>query len=109
MNDERLDPVIHPQGRLKVTATLFALNADDQITFPRLQQLLDMTAGNLSTHLRRLEDAGYVEITKTHRHRIPTTLVALTPAGRQAFESYTSSLQALLRQATAAPLAGETV
>jgi DNA-binding transcriptional ArsR family regulator len=42
-------------------------SSGDRITFPRLQQLLDITAGNLSTHLRKLADAGYVEITKTHQ------------------------------------------
>ena len=51
-----------------------------RIAFPRLQELLDMTAGNLSTHLRKLEDAGYVEVTKTHQGRTPVTYLALTQA-----------------------------
>ncbi len=53
-----LDPVIHAQARLRVTASLASLCEGDKITFPRLQELLDMTAGNLSTHLRKLEDAA---------------------------------------------------
>ena len=91
-----LDPVIHAQARLRVTATLAALGGRDRITFPRLQELLEMTAGNLSTHLRKLEDAGYVEITKTHERRTPVTYVALTRTGRRAFEDYTAALRALL-------------
>ena len=91
-----LDPVIHAQARLRVTVALAALAPDDQITFPRLQELLDMTAGNLSTHLRKLEDADYIEITKTHTRRTPVTQVALTPAGRAAFETYTATLRTML-------------
>jgi DNA-binding MarR family transcriptional regulator len=91
-----LDAVIHAQARLRVTVALAALGAGDRITFPRLQQLLEITAGNLSTHLRKLEDAGYVEITKTHQRRTPVTHVALTPQGRRAFEDYTTALHALL-------------
>lgn len=91
-----LDPVIHAQARLRVTATLAALPPQDRIAFPRLQSVLDMTAGNLSTHLRKLEDAGYVEITKTHQRRTPVTQVALTERGRGAFAEYRATLRALM-------------
>ncbi|HKN54826.1 MAG TPA: transcriptional regulator [Amycolatopsis sp.] len=92
----QLDPVIHAQARLRVMVALNGLRAGDQITFPRLQQLLDMTPGNLSTHLRKLEDAEYVEITKAYERRTPVTLVRLTTKGRAAFEAYTKALQQLL-------------
>ncbi|GAB2757798.1 transcriptional regulator [Amycolatopsis magusensis] len=95
MNGE-LDPVIHAQARLRVTVALAALADGDSISFPRLQDLLGMTAGNLSTHLRKLEDAEYVEITKTHQRRTPVTYVSLTRRGRLAFEDYTATLKALL-------------
>ncbi|WP_431886931.1 transcriptional regulator [Micromonospora wenchangensis] len=91
-----LDPVIHAQARLRVVVTLATLAEGDRITFPRLQELLAMTAGNLSVHLRKLEDAGYVEIDKTHRGRTPTTLVRLSRRGRRAFEEYTENIRALL-------------
>lgn len=91
-----LDPVIHAQARLRVTATLATLADGDRMTFPRLQDALGMTAGNLSTHLRKLEDAGYVAITKTHQRRTPVTYVELTRTGRRAFEDYTENLRALL-------------
>ena len=92
----QLDPVIHAQARLRVTATLATLAEGDRITFPRLQELLDMTAGNLSTHLRKLEEAEYVLITKAHERRTPVTYVELTRRGRRAFEEYTDALRSLL-------------
>lgn len=92
----QLDPVIHAQARLRVTATLATLGDGDRITFPRLQELLDMTAGNLSTHLRKLEEAGYVVLTKVHERRTPVTYAELTRDGRRAFEDYTRALQILL-------------
>ena len=67
-----------------------------RIAFPRVQRLLDMTAGNLSTHLRKLEDAGYVAVEKTHEGRSPVTYLSLTRSGRRALEDYRAALQALL-------------
>ncbi|GAA4622322.1 transcriptional regulator [Cellulomonas oligotrophica] len=99
MTEAELDPVIHSASRLRVVATLAALGVGDSIAFPRLQKLLGMTAGNLSTHLRRLEQAGYVTQTKTHEGRTPATYVELTTAGRHAFERYTQTLTALLKGA----------
>ncbi|MFY0407052.1 transcriptional regulator [Solicola sp. PLA-1-18] len=91
-----LDPVIHAQSRLRVMATLAAMAAGEEITFPRLQQVLEMTAGNLSTHLRKLEDAGYVAQSKTHRGRTPVTYVGLTEPGRRAYDDYLATLRAML-------------
>lgn len=91
-----LDPVIHAAARLRISATLASLDDGDRITFPRLQELLDMTAGNLSTHLRKLEEAEYVVVEKAHKGRTPVTYVALTRRGRRAFEDYTDTLRHLL-------------
>ncbi len=91
-----LDPVIHAAARLKITATLATLEAGDRSAFPRLQELLDMTPGNLSTHLRKLEDAEYVVVEKAHQGRTPVTYIALTKAGRRAFEDCTDTLRRLL-------------
>jgi DNA-binding transcriptional ArsR family regulator len=91
-----LDPVIHSQPRLRVTVALAALSDEDRITFPRLQGLVGMTAGNLATHLRKLEEAGYIEINKSYRSRTPVTLVRLTPVGRRALEDYTTALRLML-------------
>lgn len=91
-----LDPVIHAQARLRVVATLNTLPDGDQFAFPALKDLLGMTAGNLSVHLTKLEEAGYVEIIKTHRGRTPATYVTLTKRGRAAFDDYTKAIRALL-------------
>lgn len=99
MTDAGLDPVIHAPARLRVVATLAALPVGDEVSFPVLQKLLEMTAGNLSTHLRRLEEAGYVDVVKTHEGRKPVTYIALTATGRRAFETYTEHLTALLKGA----------
>lgn len=91
-----LDPVIHAAARLKVTATLAALPEGDRISFPRLQKLLGMTAGNLSVHVRKLEEARYVDVVKTHEGRTPATYLSLTRVGRRALEDYTAALRTLL-------------
>lgn len=91
-----LDPVIHAAARLRITAALATLHRDESITFPRLQELLEMTAGNLSTHVRKLEEAGYVAVEKTHRGRTPTTYLSLTKRGRRAFEDYVETLRSVL-------------
>lgn len=95
-----LDPVIHAAARLRIVAALATLTPGASITFPKLQKLLDMTAGNLSTHLRKLEDAEYVGIEKTIEGRSPVTYVGLTRRGRVAFEEYTDALRALLGGST---------
>lgn len=87
-----LDPVIHAPARLRVVATLDALPPDTTLSFARLQKLLDLTAGNLITHLRKLEDAGYVETVKIGKE----TTVLLTTTGRAAFLGYRKALRELL-------------
>ncbi|WP_432829752.1 winged helix-turn-helix domain-containing protein [Dactylosporangium sp. CA-092794] len=91
-----LDPVIHAQARLRIMAALSSLGDGDRMTFPKLQELLGMTAGNLSVHLTKLEQAGYVEVAKSFRGRTPTTSASLTHRGRVAFDDYTAALRALL-------------
>ena len=93
---DELDPVIHAQARLRIMAALSTLELDESISFPRLQELLDMTAGNLSTHLRKLEDASYVDITKAHKGRTPITYLGLSKKGRRAFEDYMDTLRTVL-------------
>ena len=93
---DELDPVIHASARLRITAALAALESGDRIAFPRLQELLGMTAGNLSTHNRKLEEAGYITVTKTIEGRSPATYLALTDTGRAAFGTYRKALAALL-------------
>ena len=101
MNDavsatDTLDPVIHAPARLRIMATLNALPPGDTMSFPRLQTLLDLTAGNLTTHLRKLDDSGYVTSQQSGRGRGSQTSVALTDDGRHALRTYRSTLQAIL-------------
>jgi len=84
--------------------TLTALGPGDLLTFPRLLSVLDLTAGNLSTHLRKLEDAGYVEVVKGHQGRVPSTTICATRVGRRAFEDYLEALQAVLTPPTHPPV-----
>jgi DNA-binding MarR family transcriptional regulator len=87
-----LDPLIHAPVRLRIMVTLSQLDWHDSLSFPRLQKLLDLTAGNLITHLRKLEDGEYVEVSKTG----DGSTIALTAGGRAALQAYTSTLRKLL-------------
>jgi DNA-binding MarR family transcriptional regulator len=91
-----LDPVIHAQARLRIVVALASLDPGEGIAFPRLQELLEMSAGNLSTHVRKLEEAAYVLVTKTHERRTPVTYLELSKRGRRAFEDYSDALRGLL-------------
>jgi DNA-binding MarR family transcriptional regulator len=93
---EELDPLIHTPARLRILATLAALPDGDALSFTRLQTMIGLTPGNLITHLRKLEDAGYIGSEKTGNGATARTTVALTPAGRSALEGYTATLRSLL-------------
>jgi DNA-binding MarR family transcriptional regulator len=88
-----LDRVIHEPGRLMVAALLFAVDRTD---FLYLQHETGMNKGTLSSHISRLEEAGYIEVVKTYRGKVPQTLLRLTAAGRKAFEQYRRSLKEAL-------------
>jgi DNA-binding transcriptional ArsR family regulator len=93
---DELDPVIHVPARLRIMVTLAALADGDHLSFPRLQQLLGLTPGNLITHLRKLQDAGYVASAKPGGQ----SALYLTHAGRAALGQYTETLRRLLDQAS---------
>jgi DNA-binding transcriptional ArsR family regulator len=96
VNSEPLNPVIHAPARLRIVATLATLPGGDELSFTRLQDILDLTPGNLITHLRKLEDAGYVSTEKTGNGTAGKTTVALTGEGRKALDAYTQALRGLL-------------
>ena len=91
-----LDRVIHERMRLAIVS---ALAANESLSFNELKRLLGTTDGNLSVHARKLEDAGYVALSKSFEKRMPRTDYRLTPAGRRAFERYLAHLEALVRGA----------
>ena len=96
MTIDEIDPLIHAPARLRILATLAALPDGDELSFPRLQEMLGLTAGNLITHLRKLEDAGYLITEKTGSGTASRTSVALTKDGRAALDAYTVALRDLL-------------
>jgi DNA-binding MarR family transcriptional regulator len=103
VSEDGLDPVIHAPARLRLMVTLAALPDGDNLSFTRLQDLIGLTPGNLITHLRKLEDAGYVRTEKTGSGVNALTTVALTAGGRAALERYTAVLRQLLDAAEPAP------
>ncbi len=100
MNSDGLDPVIHVPARLRIVVTLASLPDGDDLSFTRLQDLIGLTPGNLITHLRKLEDAGYITTEKTGNGVNARTSVALTHSGQAALERYTTVLRQLLDSAS---------
>ena len=96
MTDDVLDPVIHAPARLWIVATLAALPDGDSLSFTRLQDMLELTPGNLITHLRKLEDVGYLTSETTGNGRASRTSIALTRQGHAALNAYTAALRDLL-------------
>ena len=96
MTTEELDPLIHVPTRLKIVATLAALPDGDGLSFTRLQDMLELTPGNLIIQLRKLEEAGYLCSEKTRNGSAQKTTVTLTRQGRTALGSYTQALRDLL-------------
>jgi DNA-binding MarR family transcriptional regulator len=95
-----LDPVLHERGRLAIVSVLAAASG---LAFTELRDTLGMTDGNLSVHLQKLEEKGYVAITKQFVGRRPHTTCRLTPAGRRAFGRYLDHLEAIVRQGRSQP------
>lgn len=91
-----LDPVIHERVRLGIIS---ALAVNPALTFNDLKKLLEITDGNLSVHARKLEDAGYVQCTKSFVGRQPRTEFKLTASGRRALESYLEEMESVIRSA----------
>ena len=93
-------PALPPLDRLyehRVRLAIGVLLASrDALSFRRLRDVLEETDGSLGAHLRRLEEAEYVSITKTHEGRTPATYVELSDTGRAALDRYTRALRELL-------------
>ena len=90
-----LDRLIHERLRLGIIS---ALAANESMTFSDLKNLMNTTDGNLSVHARKLEDAGYIAVTKYFEGRLPKTEYKLTAAGRRALENYLSHMETLIQQ-----------
>lgn len=88
-----IDRLIHERLRLGIIS---ALAVSDSLTFNELKHMVKTSDGNLSVHARKLEDAGYVNCSKTFAGRTPRTEYSLTAAGRRALERYLDHMEALL-------------
>jgi DNA-binding MarR family transcriptional regulator len=95
---QKLDRIIHEKGRLAIMSVLAPA---ESLTFRELKELLDMTDGNLSVHMRTLEEAAYVRVTKDFVDRKPRSTYALTPEGRAAFAQYIEALEAIIASSRA--------
>ena len=98
MNPEpflQLDRVIHEKVRL---AIMSLLAASPQLSFTEMRDTLSMTDGNLTAHVRTLQEAGYVSVTKEFQGRRPLTTYSLTAQGRKAFATYINLLEQIVQQ-----------
>ena len=93
----QFDEIIHQPVRLRLMAALITLDEKTRISFNALKEVLELTDGNLSVHLSRLEEAGYVLVEKTFVNKKPHTYIAVTPRGRFAFSEHIEALQKILQ------------
>jgi DNA-binding MarR family transcriptional regulator len=95
----RFDPLIHQPTRLRIMAYLAGLGDDAAVEFGALQEALDLTEGNLSRHLSKLEEAVYLRVIKGYEKRRPRTWVQLSGSGRAALNEHLRALEEIARQA----------
>jgi DNA-binding MarR family transcriptional regulator len=91
----KLDRVIHEKGRLGIMSMLAA---SPELSFTELRNALAMTDGNLTTHIKALQQEGYIAVVKSFQNNRPLTTCSLTAAGRKAFAEYINLLEKIVRQ-----------
>ena len=94
------DLLLHEPGRLAIVSVLAAVQS---LTFTELRDVLELTDGNLSVHLQKLEKPGFVAIDKQFVGKRPQTSCRLTAAGREAFAKYLQHLEAIVQQGRSRP------
>jgi DNA-binding MarR family transcriptional regulator len=87
--------VIHEKGRLGIMSMLAA---SPELSFTELRDALEMTDGNLTSHMRTLQEAGYVSVSKSYQDNRPLTTCSLTAAGKRAFTNYINLLEQVVQQ-----------
>jgi DNA-binding MarR family transcriptional regulator len=90
-----IDRTVHAPARLMILAYLSAVDSAD---FTFLLNQTGLTRGNLSSHLQKLEEVGYIEVQKEFVDRIPRTLIRLTDEGRQAIDSYKETMRQVVNE-----------
>ena len=91
----QLNRVIHEKGRL---AIMSALAGTPELSFTELRDTLEMTDGNLTTHIRILQEEGFVSVAKSYQNNRSLTTCSLTKVGRKAFTDYINLLEQIVRQ-----------
>lgn len=91
-----LDEIIHQPTRLRIMTLLVSLPPSDLLAFGFIQEQLRLTPGNLTIHLRKLSQAGYLSITKEFIDSKPRTWISATDDGRTAFANYLANLERTL-------------
>lgn len=102
----QLDPLLHERGRLAIVSLLVPVRG---LTFVEVRDALEMTDGNLSIHLQKLEEKGYLEIEKKFVGRRPQTTCRITRVGRRALARYLDQLEAIVQQGRVQAAGGEAV
>ena len=92
-----LNETIHQTVRLRIMAALVTLEVGNEVDFSYLRDLLEVTDGNLGAHLRKLEEAGYIAVSKTFVERKPRTYISVTPEGRKVFQEHVAALESILK------------
>jgi DNA-binding MarR family transcriptional regulator len=91
----QLDRVIHEKGRFGIMSMLAA---SPELSFTEMRDTLAMTDGNLTTHIRSLQEAGYVSVTKSFQNNRRLTTCSLTASGKKAFAHYINLLDQIVQQ-----------
>ena len=90
-----LDRLVHEPARLAVMALLYVIESAD---FTFIMNQTNLTWGNLSAHMSKLEEAGYIEVEKIFKDRRPNTTLRLTPKGREAFDGYVRKMKRVFQE-----------
>jgi len=87
---KELDPILHSQLRLSIVSILMTV---DEANFTFIQETTKAAAGNISIQIKKLQDAGYIQVKKTFKNNYPNTTVSITKKGTEAFENYVDDLK----------------
>ena len=85
-----LDPILHSQLRLTIVSTLITLNETD---FSHIKEITKAASGNISIQIKKLQDAGYIQVEKSFKNNYPNTMLSITSKGIEAFENYVNNLK----------------
>ena len=85
-----LDPILHSQLRLSIVSTLMTV---DEANFNFIKDTTKATSGNISIQIKKLQEAGYIQVKKSFKNNYPNTSISITDKGREAFETYVNNLK----------------